>query len=174
MPKHPVYTIGHGTRKIEDLIEALQRFGIRYLVDVRSRPYSRFNPQYNQKALQESLKQHDITYIFMGDTLGGRPTDPGCYDLTGKVDYEKVKTKDFFQQGITRIEAAYQKDVPLALMCSESKPADCHRSRLIGQVLFANGIPLQHINESYELRTQEEVMKEIKKDKPGPDLFTKE
>lgn len=174
MTNHPIYTIGHGTRKIEDFIQALQRFNIRYLVDVRSRPYSRFNPQYNQNALRESLKQHDITYVFMGDTLGGRPTDPDCYDVNGKVDYERIKKKDFFQQGIARIQTAYEKEFPLALMCSESKPSECHRTRLIGQVLFAGGIPLQHINESYELRTQEDVMKEIRKEKPGRDLFTKE
>jgi uncharacterized protein (DUF488 family) len=172
MPQYPIYTIGHGTRKIEDLVKALQQFDIGYLVDVRSRPYSRFNPQYNQKTLAESLKQYDITYIFMGDTLGGRPTDPGCYDHTGKVNYEKIKERDFFRQGIVRLESAWQKDVPLAIMCSESKPTECHRSKLIGQVLAAKGIPLQHINESYELRTQEEVMKEINKDKPGRDLFT--
>lgn len=174
MSQHPIYTIGHGTRKIEDFIGALKRRDIRYLVDVRSRPYSRFNPQYNQKALEESLKQQGITYLFMGDTLGGRPTDPDCYDIAGKADYERMKEKPFFKQGIERLETAYQKNVLLALMCSESKPSECHRSRLIGQVLTAKGITLQHIDESFQLRTQEEVMKTADKKKPGKDLFTNE
>lgn len=161
MDKKPIYSIGHGTRKMEDFIAALESFGIRYLADVRSRPYSRFNPQYNRNALKDSLESHGITYVFMGDMLGGRPSDPGCYNTSGKVDYEKVKTKDFFRLGIQRLKTAWEKDISIAVMCSESKPAECHRSRLIGEVLAVNAIPLQHIDEKNRLRTQAEVRQEI-------------
>ena len=158
MDKKPVYSIGHGTRAIEALIAALKAYGVAYLADVRSRPYSRFNPQYNRKALQQSLQEHGITYVFMGDELGGRPTDPGCYDAAGRIDYEKVKQKAFFREGIRRLKTAYEKNIAIAVLCSESKPAECHRSKLIGTVLLDEQVAVLHIDEHYQLKTQQEVM----------------
>lgn len=167
MPYHHVYTIGHGTRKAEEFLSLLKKYGIRYLADVRSRPYSRFNPQYNQKQLQAFLQQHDITYVFMGDTLGGRPGDPDCYDIEGKINYEVLKQKDYFKQGIKRIMTAMEKELDLVLMCSERKPADCHRSRLIGEVLFADGIELRHIDDQGDIRDQLTIINELRKGTSG-------
>ena len=174
MEKQPIYTIGHGTRKIEDFIQLLKNFEIKYLIDARSRPYSRFNPQYNQEALKNSLEKEGITYVFMGDTLGGRPTDTTCYDSKGKIDYEQVKTKDFFIKGIERLKTAYDKNLPISLMCSESKPGECHRSKLIGIVLSENDIPVQHIDEKGKLKTQVEVIKELHNYSSGNTLFSGE
>jgi len=92
MAQIPVYTIGHGARKIGELIQPLKDHGIKYLLDVRSQPYSRFHPQFRLDALQCSLEENGIHYVFMGDLLGGRPSDPGCYNEAGKIDYERVKT----------------------------------------------------------------------------------
>ncbi len=156
---------------MDDFIKVLKDFGIQYLVDVRSRPYSKFNPQFNQDALTHSLASNEIIYVFMGDSLGGRPSDPDCYTNEGKVDYEKVKTKAFFQKGIERLKVAYCKKIPIAIMCSESKPSECHRSRLIGQVLSAEQIIVQHIDEKNILKTQAEIMNEINKAQPGISLF---
>jgi uncharacterized protein (DUF488 family) len=166
-----IYSIGHGTRKIEVLIQLLKENDIRYLADVRSRPYSRFNPQYNRERLAASLGKEGITYVFMGDTLGGRPADPDCYDLEGKVDYEKIRTKDFYQKGIERLQTAYAKDISMAIMCSESNPAHCHRTKLIGQTLDALQIALQHIDEKGVLKTQAAVMKEVNNNSAGQTLF---
>jgi uncharacterized protein (DUF488 family) len=174
MPKKPIYTIGHGTRAIDVFIQLLKKYDIHYLADVRSRPYSRFNPQYNKERLAASLQQEGITYVFMGDTLGGRPADPHCYDVEGKVDYERIKKKDFYRQGIERLQTAYAKDVSMALMCSESKPSHCHRTKLIGQTLDALQITLQHIDEKGELKTQAAVMKEVNSNPPGHTLFNDE
>lgn len=171
MNKTPIYSIGHGTRKTEDFLAVLKDHGIEYLVDIRSRPYSRFNPQYNRNMLKQSLENNGITYVFMGDTLGGRPPDPACYDAEGKIDYEKVKTKAFFREGIRRLKTAYEKDIPIAVMCSESKPAECHRSKLIGVALSADRIWLQHIDEKNRLKPQAEVLNELNKRLPGTTLF---
>ncbi len=92
-----------------------------YLIDVRSSPYSRFNPEFSQEALEKHLKQYRIRYVFMGDTLGGRPNDSTCY-VDGKVDYAQVREKPFFQQGIERIRTAWEKQLRVALMCSEASP----------------------------------------------------
>ena len=123
MDKLPIYTIGHGARKAADFLGLLKRYAIAYLVDVRSQPFSRYHPQFSQKNLQAFLEENDIRYVFMGDTLGGRPKDPACYDEDGKINYNKVKTKEFFQEGIERLKTAYKKNLPIAIMCSERDPA---------------------------------------------------
>lgn len=162
---HALYTIGHGNRAAEVFLQLLQQQGITYLVDVRSVPYSRFNPQYNQPALKALLKSNNIHYVFMGNELGGRPQDPACYDPAGQIDYHLVMEKDFFRKGIERLKTASEKNLSLAFMCSESNPAHCHRTRLIGVVLDAEGIPLKHIDKTGEIKNQAEVMEEISKKK---------
>ena len=85
MEKTPLYTIGHGNRKLEDFLFILKDFKIDYLIDVRSMPYSKFNQQYNQNELKSILETHGITYVFMGETIGGRPKDASGYDHQGKL-----------------------------------------------------------------------------------------
>jgi uncharacterized protein (DUF488 family) len=166
MSKKPIYTIGHGSRRAAELLELLNTYGIQYLVDVRSQPYSRYHPQFSRNNLQHFVEENGIKYVFMGDTLGGRPTDPDCY-RNGKVDYDILKTKDFFKHGIERLKTAYSQDLPIAIMCSERNPAECHRTRLIGQVLTADNILVQHITEKGTLKDQTTVMNEI----PPSSLF---
>lgn len=158
MNQPPLYTIGHGVRKIEEFLSLLKIQQIEYLLDVRSTPYSRFNPQYNQKALKDFLNTHGIQYIFMGDTLGGRPRDTDCYDASGKIDYQVVQTKNFFQNGLQRLKTVHQKNLKAAIMCSESRPEQCHRSLLIGQALWEQKIPVQHIDEKGNLIDQQHLM----------------
>ena len=171
MEKTPLYTIGHGNRKLEDFLFILKDFKIDYLIDVRSMPYSKFNPQYNQNELKSILETHGITYVFMGETIGGRPKDASCYDHQGKVDYEVVKTKEFFLQGLERLKTAYKKDINLVLMCSESKPCECHRSKLIGRVLDIDKIVLKHIDEKGRLKDQKTVINELNKGLSEINLF---
>jgi uncharacterized protein (DUF488 family) len=162
-----LYTIGHGTRKAEDFLTLLKTYEIDFLADVRSIPRSRFNPQYNQKTLQKFLAEHNITYVFLGDALGGRPQDPDCYDSLGKIDYAIVKKKLFFRQGIERLKIAHQKKIPLALMCSESKPHECHRSRLIAVALNEEQVSVMHIDEKGLLKDQAEVMRLVRAEGSG-------
>ena len=156
----PLFTIGHGTRKADEFLRLLHQYNIKYLLDVRSRPYSRFNPQYNQKQLQQFLEAHNVTYVFMGDTLGGRPDDKSVYNVEGKIDYRLLKEKEYFKTGIERVKTALQKDLDVAVMCSERKPSECHRSLLIGEVLFKDGIILNHIDHKGEIKDQPAVIKE--------------
>jgi uncharacterized protein (DUF488 family) len=171
MIKKPLYTIGHGNRKSEDFLALLKEFGIEYLIDVRSQPYSKFNPQYNQNDLKFFLERNGIKYVFMGDNIGGRPKDTSCYDDEGKVDYEAVKTKDFFINGIERLKTAYNKDINVVIMCSESKPCECHRSKLIGKVLNTDNIILKHIDENGKVKDQATVINELNKGLSAIDLF---
>lgn len=168
--KHP-YTIGHGNRTISEFLGLLKKYRVDYIIDVRSKPYSKFNPHFNRDELGATLQEHDITYVFMGDNLGGRPADLSCYNIEGKVDYDKVKLKSFFREGIDRIKTAYNKNLSIALMCSESKPGSCHRTKLIGEALSSIGIDLQHIDEKGKLKDQLTVMNELKIGVPEFDLF---
>jgi len=165
-----LYTIGHGTRKAEDFLALLQQYHTKYLLDVRTRPYSRFNPQYNQKQLKSFLEQNGITYVFMGDTLGGRPNDPSVYDITGAIDYNALQKTNYFKEGIDRVKTALNKKLDVAIMCSERKPSECHRSRLIGRVLFDEGIKINHIDDNGAIKDQTEVMNEVRK-QSGKGLF---
>lgn len=153
----PIYTIGYGNRSIEEFIGFLQQYDIKFLADIRSQPYSRYNPDYSKDALEKRLKQANIRYIFMGDTLGGRPRDDTSYQEDGRVDYEKVAEKEFYRKGISYLHTAWNKQLRIVLMCSELKPQACHRSKLIGKTLSKQNINVAHIDETGAVKTQEEV-----------------
>jgi uncharacterized protein (DUF488 family) len=156
----PVFTIGYGARTVDELIAVLHAQQILFLVDVRSAPYSRFKPEFSKEALERALKQQGIRYVYLGDALGGRPADSDCY-VDDKVDYERVQGKAFYQAGIQRVQAAWQRGVRFVLLCSEGKPEQCHRSKLIGETLAGLGIPVAHIDEQDQLRSQEEVIQRL-------------
>lgn len=153
----PIYTIGYGGRSIEEFIAVLAQYQIAYLVDVRSAPYSRHKPEFSKEALARTLQAQGIRYLFLGDALGGRPDDPTCY-IDGKVDYEEVKRRPFYRQGIERLQRAFRQQQRVVLMCSEGKPESCHRSKLIGVSLAALDIPVVHIDETGAAKDQDEVM----------------
>ena len=156
-----IFSIGHGARKLEDFISLLKKYHIRYVIDVRSKPRSRFHPHFNREALTLHLKEVCIKYVFMGEQLGGIPKDNQCYDEEGRVDYDKIKNKAFFHEGIERIKTAYSKKLKVACMCSELSPCECHRSKLIGDYLQSLGIEMQHIDKKGDIRTQNDVMNEV-------------
>jgi len=148
----PIYTIGYGDRDLDHFIAVLEANAIAYLLDVRSAPYSRFKPEFSKDALSKALAAHGIRYVYIGDSLGGRPDDPACY-VDGRVDYDKVREKEFFQRGIARVQAAHRQQLRVVLMCSEGKPEQCHRTKLIGETLVAQGMPVVHIDEHDTLIT---------------------
>lgn len=158
---NPIYSIGHGNRSIEEFISLLMKYKIQYLIDVRTNPFSKFNPNFNREVLPKFCKENNISYVFMGDGLGGKPKDRTCYDNEGHVVYRKIREKDFFNKSANRLITAYQKNLKVACMCSEINPCDCHRSKLIGEYLTDNDIEMLHINKKGDLITQSEVINEI-------------
>ena len=156
----PIYTIGYGSRSIVEFIKVLHRHEIVYLIDVRSAPYSRYKPEFSKAALAKELEQHSIRYVFMGDTLGGRPDDETCY-VNGRLDYEKVKERKYYQHGIERLHTAFLQQQSVALMCSEGKPEECHRCKLIGATLITQEIPVIHIDENGEQVPHEIVIERL-------------
>ncbi len=90
-----VFTIGHSTHPVERFFELLKKHSITVLADVRSQPYSRANPQFNQEALQLSLQESGIKYVFLGMELGARSEDESCFD-NGKVQYDRLSKTALF------------------------------------------------------------------------------
>ncbi len=156
----PIYTIGYGSRSITEFIEVLRQYEIVFLIDVRSVPYSRYKPEFSKKPLANELEQQGIRYVFMGDSLGGKPDDETCY-VNGMVDYEKVQNAEFYQRGIKRLHNAFLQQQCVALMCSEEKPEHCHRCKLISATLTTQDLPVIHIDENSEQMTQEQIIERI-------------
>jgi uncharacterized protein (DUF488 family) len=156
----PIYTIGYGSRTLEDFVRVLQCYHIEFVLDVRSAPYSRFKPEFSKNALETHLREHAIRYIFLGDQLGGQPKDRDCYE-DDKVVYAKVKEKAFYRAGLERVRAAFRKQRRVVLMCSEGRPEMCHRSKLIAASLIELGIPVAHIDEHDTLCGQDDVIADL-------------
>jgi uncharacterized protein (DUF488 family) len=158
----PLLTIGYGARTLEQFIQALKVNCVEYVIDVRTGPYSKFKQEFSKELLQYNLERAGFRYLFMGDTLGGQPKDPACH-TDGKVDYDKVRAQPVFQSGIERLRKAFEQQRRAALMCSEGRPEQCHRSKLIGEALAAVGIPVCHIDEDGRMLTQSQVIERLTK-----------
>ena len=142
-----LFTIGHGNHTIDRFMQLLENNSIQLLVDVRTAPFSRFNPQYNKENLENSLSRHNFEYAYAGKFLGGRPSDPTCYknqilpgenaDYLHIVNYHEVMKQPWFVQGIVRL-LEMGKEQTTAIMCSEENPSECHRHHLIARYMIKN------------------------------------
>lgn len=172
-----IYSIGHGQKTIEEFISELQSFDIHYLIDVRSTPFSKWAPQFNKGVIEQTLKSEGITYLYMGDVIGGRPLDECCYDDDGYFNYRAMAEMPQFKAGLQRLVTANKKGCRVAVMCSETDPSQCHRSKLIGRELYFNdNISMTHILAPKKSISQAEIMTELDKDRgnwPNGDLFHK-
>jgi len=154
-----IYTIGHSNLSAERIIDLLCSNGIQILVDVRSVPYSEFNPQFNRERFQRSLEQAGIQYQYLGEALGGRPQDPSCYN-GGKALYQEIAKKSWYQEGIAKLlELASQKKT--AILCSEEDPQRCHRHRLITQTLLEREVEVIHIRGDGRLEVAERLAEQL-------------
>jgi uncharacterized protein (DUF488 family) len=167
-----IYTIGHSNHPIERLVALLQQHQVEALADVRSNPYSRFNPQFNRKRLQASLEAVGIRYVFLGEELGARSQDPACYDENGRVSYAKLAATALFRRGLQRLQTGMQQH-RIAIMCAERDPLECHRTILITRELEKIGIPVTHILHDGSLESNQSAMTRLATDLKlaGSDLF---
>lgn len=150
-------TIGHSTHPLDRFVELLQAHGADTLADVRSVPYSRFNPQFNRETLKTDLELDDIRYLFLGDRLGARREEPeACYP-DGTVCFEKIRCLDLFQQGIDEVYRLLHEGRHPVLMCAEKDPFDCHRFALVSRELAGRGIAVDHILATGEVVSQSEL-----------------
>ena len=142
-----IWTIGHSTRTLEELVQMLQSFKIEIVADIRSYPGSRRYPQFNKEALAVSLPQNNIQYIHLKELGGRRKVSPDSKNTAwrhpafrGYADY--METNEF-KQGIKELEAIALKQ-HTAYMCSEAVWWRCHRS-MVSDYLKVNGWKVMHI-----------------------------
>ena len=149
-----VFTIGHSTRSIEDFIRLLKAHGVRRVIDVRTIPRSRHNPQFNRDQLSPALHRARIHYRHMPGLGGLRrarrdSTNMGWRNASfrGYADYMQTST---FRENLDRcIELAKRERV--VLMCAEAVPWRCHRS-LIADALLVRGIEASEITSGVRTR----------------------
>jgi uncharacterized protein (DUF488 family) len=167
-----IYTIGHSKHPIDRFITLLQQHGIDALADVRSTPYSRFNPQFNREKLQIALKSAGIRYVFLGEELGARSKNPECYDEQGRVRYTRLAASDLFRHGLDRLVAG-MRDHCIAIMCAEREPLECHRTILVARELEKLDVPVTHILQDGSLEPNQEAMRRLVQqlELAGSDLF---
>ncbi|WP_437998150.1 DUF488 domain-containing protein [Sorangium sp. So ce185] len=144
-----VFTIGHGTRSVEELVELLGEGPADTLVDVRRFPGSSRSPHLGRPALAEALPPLGVTYVFRGDALGGRRTGR---DGSPHIAWENPSFRAYadhmetaeFQRALAEVEAEARAGRRLAVMCAETLWWRCHR-RLIADALVARGLAVVHL-----------------------------
>jgi uncharacterized protein (DUF488 family) len=147
MPSRVIWTIGHSTKPIETFLALLQAHGIRQLVDVRTIPRSRHNPQFNMESLRQNLKQIGLAYVHARALGGLRKAAKDSLNLgwknasfRGYADY--MQTPEFWS-ALEELMAMGKK-TSTAIMCAEAVPWRCHRS-LIADALLTRGWIVRHI-----------------------------
>jgi hypothetical protein len=151
-----IFTIGHSSRDLGDFVVALANQDIRVVCDVRSRPGSFRFPQFNREPLEACLSAAGIQYIFLGESLGGRPPDLRAYDVDGVVNYEERRKAADFSAGIDRT-LDLSRASNIALMCAEEDPLQCHRFLMICPALLDRGVTPSHLRRGVELESQREA-----------------
>ena len=141
--KKVLYTIGHSRHPIEHFINLLKKHAVSLVFDVRSIPYSRRNPQFNQKTLADGLMDKGIAYIFSGKELGAKSPSTDCY-VDGKVQFDLIAARPDFADGLDRIIEKAGEFRP-ALLCAEEDPLVCHRTILICRHLRGRVNSILHI-----------------------------
>lgn len=142
-----VWTLGHSTRSLHELVALLTENGIRRLVDVRTVPRSRHNPQFNAESLPGSLAVHHLAYTHLSALGGLRHARKDSVNLGWKNasfrGYADYMLTPEFERGLDELTALGGKETA-AIMCAEAVPWRCHRS-LIADALVVRGIKVRHI-----------------------------
>ena len=154
-----VLTIGHSTHTLVEFLDLLRLHKVTAVADVRSLPYSRFNPQFNREALAGAINAEGLRYTFLGCELGGRPADLACYK-DGRVCYERAKRTESFRRGLIRVIDGTKKH-RIALMCAEKEPLDCHRALMVAQALAENGVEVFHVLADGHIETHSAAMERL-------------
>lgn len=150
-----IFAIGHSTHPISEFIEILGGLEIKRIVDVRTIPKSRHNPQFNREELEKSLRSEGIGYLHMPGLGGlrhaGKDSSNTAWrnaSFRGFADY--MQTEEFGINLEKLIEIAQKETV--AIMCAEALPWRCHRS-LIGDALLVRGVDVQDITSKHSVRS---------------------
>ena len=150
----PLFTIGHSILEMGAFAKLLKDCGVELVADVRSVPQSARLPHFSHPALEKLLAAENISYLFLGEELGGRPDDSDAYRPNGVVDYAARRKSYAFQRGVERLLKELE-DGPVAVMCAEEDPLECHRFMMVCPELVKLGVDPLHIRKGGQIETQE-------------------
>jgi uncharacterized protein (DUF488 family) len=160
-----LYTVGHGTRQLDELIALLQAAGIESLVDVRAHPRSQRHPQFNDDSLRAACERTGIVYHWAGRQLGGRrasrPDSPHIALEEGRRGFADHMDTEAFRKGAAQLQHLAARGA-CAILCAEREPARCHRA-LIADYLTLQGTRVVHLiapGESHEHLLSPEARRE--------------
>lgn len=169
-----LFTVGHSAHSLEKFIDLLKQHKIDAIADVRSTPYSRFQPQFNKDFLNRELSARGLKYVGLGKELGARRAERAAYD--GQIArYELISQLPLFTSGLARLKEGARR-YRIALMCAEKDPLECHRTILICRNLrhhFLDG--MLHILEDGSIESQTDaearLLSELKLNANQGDFF---
>ena len=166
-----LYTIGHSSHPPEKFIKLLQDNRIKCLVDVRSKPYSRWVPFANLENLEKLLAPLEIQYLYLGNLLGGLVPDLKSTKKANRlVAYDHIRYEDYFTGGIDRLNEEIKKH-RTCILCAEEDPSSCHRRLLVGTSVAARDVQILHIRGDGHVQPEEELWKEEHKIYRGQGSF---
>lgn len=153
-PKDAFFTVGHSSRPLEEFLALLHVYGIGRLIDVRTVPRSRHNPQFNADHLASTLPQSQVDYVPLPALGGLRRARKDSMNMgwrnTSFRGYADYMQTDEFGQGLEQLIALGQRG-RCAIMCAEAVPWRCHRS-LIADALTVRGVPVIEILSATDYR----------------------
>ena len=155
-PKGAVLTVGHSNIPFELFLANLKKNGVDLVVDVRSRPVSKYAVHFSAPELERSLRDEGLRYEYLGEERGGRPRSEAFYDEAGHVLYDALADSDLFFRGVIQLRTAIAHH-RVAIMCSEEDPTACHRRLLIGKVLAELGYGVGHLRKDGRVESENEL-----------------
>jgi uncharacterized protein (DUF488 family) len=142
-----IFTVGHSTRPEKEFLQLLKQYGIKTLIDIRTVPRSRWNPQFNRTNLEKTIPKAGMQYLHVPELGGLRQPSPDSKNLAlenaglrGYADH--MQTPQFDEALMRVIELGTGQNV--ALMCAEASYAKCHR-QLTSDALTARKVSIRHI-----------------------------
>jgi len=162
MPTAPtpiIFSVGHSNHDFQTFLALLRGAEIGAIADVRSVPFSRRLPHFNAQRLRGELERDGIEYWYLGQELGGRPSDPELF-RDGRADYERMAARPSFEHGLMQL-LSHARQNRTALLCSERDPLDCHRCLLVGRALQQRSVPVEHILVTGETLSQQRIEQQL-------------
>ena len=153
-----VFTIGHSNQPAAEFLGLLKAQDVELVVDVRSKPYSRFR-HFNREALEDRLVGLGIRYLYRGEELGGHPPQDEFYNEHGRVAYERLATLRKFRRAIGKTVEESERHT-LALMCTEEDPEKCHRHPLLAVALLERGLRVLHLRRNGSVQDAGEMIEQ--------------
>ena len=146
-----IYTIGYAGFSVEEFIEKLIVHEINIVIDVRSKPFSKHNQEYNKNIIPHTLNKFKIKYFSYADEFGARQVNQEFYCESGYMDFDKFSESIQFMNGINNLIEGMKENNTYVLMCAEKDPIKCHRAVLIARKFYELGFNVIHIMPNFDI-----------------------